>query len=249
MVRTIAKKLLAQYGVILSGAGRGMRFDPTGGNLRYILGPIIPYEENTLVRYLQRGAVFYDIGANIGFYALIAARTVGDTGKVYAFEPIQELTETIQKNARLNKINHLTVVNKGVGEQTGTMQLMVSDIPEISRVVQGEGVPVNGDGSAYREIPVVSIDDFVFGEKAPPPQVVMIDVEGAEFKVLRGMKRTLREHRPVILCENHWILDEMMEYCNSDLKEFGYVLQRMDGGELPTEPTYFHMLLLPKERV
>jgi FkbM family methyltransferase len=243
-VRNTLSGLLSRNGVILSGAGRGLRFDPTGGNIRYVLGPIIPYEENALVRYLEPGGVFYDIGANIGFYAIVAAKVVGKSGKVVAFEPFAEAVEAIRRNARLNKMENIITEECAVAESSGWMNLEISSHSETNRLTAaGNGT---SDGNV-KKVRTVSLDDYVFVENGPPPTVVMVDVEGAEFEVLRGMRRVLKEHRPIVLCENHWLVDQMNEYCAKELPELGYSVERMDGGSLPTEPIWYHFILKPKE--
>ncbi len=222
-----------------------MRFDPTGGSLRYILGPIIRYEEEALARYLDAGSVYYDIGANIGFYAIVGARLVGPTGQVFAFEPFPESVEAIRRNAAINGLTNLTVEARAVDRQSGWMSLEMTDISEMHKLA----VATDSDAApGVHKVPTVSVDDFVFGENAPPPSLVMIDVEGAEFRVLEGMRRTMKEHRPIVICENHWLVDEMVEFCRTQLPELGYTVKRLGSGDIPETPVWYHFLLMPQER-
>lgn len=244
LVRTIVGKAMASHGRILRGAGRGLRFDPTGGSLHYILGPIIRYEEEALVRFLKNGSIFYDIGSNIGFYAIVGARLVGTTGKVFAFELFPESAEAIRRNARLNRQTNVTVDGRAVDQESGWMNLALTEIPEMHRLDVGSG---RKHLPERHQVQTVSIDDFVFVEHAPPPSVGLIDVEGAEFRVLEGMRRTMKEYRPLVICENHWLVDEMQEFCRTDLPRLGYTVSRLGGGEIPDRPTWYHFILMPNE--
>jgi FkbM family methyltransferase len=228
--------------MILAGAGKGLRFDPANGSLRYLLGPIIRYEEELLVKYLSPGAVFYDIGANIGFYAIVGGRIVGAGGHVYAFEPFPESAEAIRNNARLNRFAQVTVEEAAVSDHSGELFLELKGQSEIHKLTDKRDENKNGI-----MVPVVALDDYISDRKGRAPSLVMIDVEGAELEVLAGMERTMQEHRPVIVCEIHWLVDQLNAFCAAHLDRLGYVIKRVDGGDLPTEPIWYHALFLPKE--
>jgi hypothetical protein len=95
------------------------------------------------------------------------------------------------------------------------------------------------------DVAMTSLDDFIRSHSARGPTLVMIDVEGAEIEVLRGMRETVLRHRPVIMCEVHWINDAFFSYCAEHLAPVGYTVRPLAGGEFPAEPSRFHALLLP----
>ena len=112
--------------VIPHGPAQGLRFDPCGSLPGYALGTTEPEEQEALVSWLQSGQVFYDIGANVGFFAVLAARLVGPTGKVYAFEPFPQSTEAIRKNAALNGFEQIVEVWQGaVSDRSGVGRLSI----------------------------------------------------------------------------------------------------------------------------
>jgi hypothetical protein len=76
----------------------------------------------------------------------------------------------------------------------------------------------------------------------------MIDVEGAEIDVLRGMRETIIRDRPIIMCEVHWINDEFFAYCRQNLLPIDYEVLPLGTEEFPLEPSRFHAVLKPRSR-
>ena len=87
MINKVAQRITTGEGIIQRGMGKGLRFDATNCNPGYLAGTSAPQEQKVLADVLQEGDVFFDVGANAGFYAVIGARLVGPEGIVYAFEP------------------------------------------------------------------------------------------------------------------------------------------------------------------
>ena len=239
LIERAAGNLAEGEGTIRHGVGAGLRFNATGGNVGYLLGTTEPEEQAALAGFLKPGAVFYDIGANIGFYSTIAARLVGETGHVYAFEPFPISATAVQTNASLNGFSNVTVVVAAVTNEQGVVSLAISDASRKHRVATtGE----NGN----IDVRSIRMDSYVTDENLRPPDVVMIDVEGAEVDVLKGMLETIRNHRPTIMCEVHWILDELYDFCRTELNPLGYELRTLTGEPLPTtQAVRYHALLIP----
>jgi FkbM family methyltransferase len=172
-------------------------FDPTSAQAYgFLTGTHEPMVAEALRRTLGPGRVFWDVGANIGFSALIAARLVGPAGAVVALDPQRECADAIRANAALNGFGQLQVVQAAAGAATGTADLIVvADSLWTRLATVGEH-----DLEARREhVAVVALDDL----EAPPPDVVKIDVEGAELDVLAGAQRLLSERRPILIVEMH----------------------------------------------
>jgi FkbM family methyltransferase len=156
--------------------------------------------QEALVRHLGPGDVVYDVGANLGFFSLVAARLVGPDGRVVAFEPAPENAEAIRRNARLNLIDNIVVIPRAVSSRAGTARLQIVDDQSWSRLEEFGEHP---DTERVLEVETVTIDELVGSGELPPPALVKIDVEGAEVAVLEGMRATIAEHRPAIVCELH----------------------------------------------
>lgn len=227
----------ASEGTIAHGVGAGLLFDARGGYSGYLLGTSEPEEQEFLAHHLKSGDVFYDIGANVGFFATIAARLVGEDGSVFAFEPFAASAQAARSNAERNGFSHLVVVEAAVADVSGEMVLDTAGGSAKNRL--SEDGTVTGP-----TVTVVAIDEWRMGGGAPPPQVVMLDVEGAELRVLAGMLGTLVEHRPLIVCEVHWLGNDFFEFVDKYVLPIGYRLLALDG-EVPVKPVRWHAVLQP----
>src|SRR5687767_9780556 len=118
-----SRRIIAGEGVIRHGLGAGTRFDATGRNPGFLFGTTDPLEQDALAHYLGPGGVFYDIGANLGFFCVLAARVVGSTGHVYAFEPHPEFARRVKKNADLNGFENVSVIQAAVADHSGRQRL------------------------------------------------------------------------------------------------------------------------------
>lgn len=214
--------------VMTTGPGAGLRFVPGPSNPAYATGGNeLPVQE-AVARHLKPGSVFYDIGANVGFFTAIAARLVGGGGLVYAFEPVPENARWIRLNAGLNRLGNVRIVRKAVSESSGSAQLWLAAYSGGSALASAAKPP---DAGKTLAVETVCIDDVVFSEWRAVPSVVKIDVEGAELNVLRGMSRTLREVRPVVVYEiddeHHAAFDQKRRACEDFLAGFGYRVEAL----------------------
>lgn len=223
----VSRRLRWRPLTILSGAGRGMRINLHGSAVAFATGVAERPLQGALAAELRPGATFFDIGANVGYVTLIAARLVGPSGRVVAFEPVPENVAAIRENLALNGIDWVEVHETAVARERGRAALIISDVSAFSRLAS---VNVPTGARETIEVQVISIDEFMASPGAPVPDVIKIDVEGAELEVLEGMRETLAAHRPVLLCEVH--------DCNSEyvalVDALGYVPVNLDA-DVPIE--------------
>ena len=146
------------------------------------------YEKGTtrLFRDLvKEGMVVLDIGANVGYYSLIVAQLVGEKGAVFAFEPAPDNLALLARNIKVNGFSNITPVPKAVSNKTGKGRLFLgNDTVSHSMYERHE------KGSI--EIEVTSLDVFMENINRPV-DLVKIDVEGSEMRVLEGMLETIRK--------------------------------------------------------
>jgi len=166
------------------------------------LGTYEPEVTRAARLFVHPGMTAYDLGANIGYVTMLLAKAVGETGRVVAVEPLPANLDRLLAAVQLNRMEHvIRVVPKAVGAVGGSARFLVHRSPGMGRLEAG-----GGGGSGFEsaiDIEVVSLDDLVHGQGFPLPDVIKIDLEGGEVEALQGMKRILREARPVLLIETH----------------------------------------------
>src|SRR6266540_171834 len=122
--------------------------------------------QEALRRLLAEGDVFYDLGANVGFFALLGARFVGPAGRVYAFEPVPESAEAARTNAELNGLLNVTVVQKAVGAAAGRDRLLLVEDLSWSHL---ENLGSHPRAQGALDVEVIAIEDLVREGTIEPP--------------------------------------------------------------------------------
>jgi FkbM family methyltransferase len=233
---------------ILVGAGRGLRvrFDDSALT-RAVSRAEAPVEE-VFLSLLQPGGVVYDVGANIGWYSLLAARAVGPAGRVVAFEPSVRNAALIQANAATNKLVNVTTIPAAVTDEDGwatfldqgSLEGRLSKDDTEAQAKRRERHQRKPLGSFV--VPVLSLDSWIPGSGAAEPNVVKIDVEGAEVGVIRGMAQTLRSVGPALIIELHGTQSEVADA----LDAVGYEHAPIDSEASTREgPWWAHILARP----
>jgi FkbM family methyltransferase len=232
--RRLRDRLAARVGgsgVVARGAAAGLRIDAAGSNPGYALGISEPAVQAELARALRPGAVFFDVGANVGFFTLIAARLVGPSGCVVAFEPLGENVAALRRNLAANGVDNVRVVPRALGR--GAERLPLGGPP-------GEPDPAlrarlsREPGAGGEPVDVAALDAVAAELALPAPDVVKIDVEGWEVEAIEGMTATLAAARPLLVVEVHDIPGERLpERVAAALADRGYACRQLphDGGQ------------------
>src|SRR5262249_9077095 len=184
-----------------------------------------------VVEHLRPGMIFYDIGANIGFFSLLAARLVGPSGRVVAFEADPEIGARLRANADKNSFSWINVEQQAVCAESRDVFFQRADASLTPD--RGLGHIVDRESPATICVRGVSLDDYA--QNAPSPDFVKCDVEGAEVEVFRGAERVLREKRPTILCEMH--SEDNRRALEAIFSRAGYSCRMLDQN---------HLLALPR---
>jgi len=202
-------------------AGLWLELNPRVGR-GYLRGETEAAIQELLAQRMQPGMVFYDLGANIGLFTLLAARLVGARGKVISFEPDAEIAARLRCNIRRNEFANVTVIEAGVWSKSGYVNFVAADSSSPDR---GVGRFLTGENEATgTPTQCVALDDLL--GSLPPPDAIKCDVEGAEVEALRGAERLLQTRRPWVLCEMH---SEANEHAvKQHLVRLGYTLEQLD---------------------
>ncbi len=146
-------------------------------------------------RVLRPGMGVLDLGANIGFFALLAASLVGPDGTVLAVEPNPRNVRLLEASRRLNGFGQLSVLQVAAGSSHGLLVLNSSYSNGTTA-----GLPDDVEGVLAAEtVPALRIDGVIPADRRI--DLIKIDVEGAEYPALLGCEATIRAHRPVIVSE------------------------------------------------
>jgi len=166
------------------------------GQIQLSGGAYEPQVMNALSRLLEPDSVAFDVGANIGVFALVMSRLC-PRGRVYAFEPAIESFDYLVRNLQANGARNVVAEHRAVYDTTGLVPFVFSpDYPP------GSFVSNNAEHSAdSRPMEAVRLDDYAEDRGIDRVDLIMIDAEGAEFAVLRGAERTIAVHRPALLVE------------------------------------------------
>jgi FkbM family methyltransferase len=199
-------------------AGIWLNLNPRTG-LDALRGAFEPEVQEALERYLRPGMTFYDLGANIGFFSLLAARLVGEQGRVIAFEADPEIAARLREHVDRNSFRSVTVVEKAAWSKAS--KVFFERVDPATSPDRGLGHVVDTSSANTIEIEAVTLDDFA--RTSPAPDFIKCDVEGAEAEVFRGAQTLLVEKRPGILCEIH--SEANRRALLADLKRFGYICE------------------------
>ena len=163
---------------------------------------------------INEGDIVVDVGASIGYFTLLAARLVGNKGKVFAFEPGPENFKILKKNVEVNKYDNIILEQKSVSDINGKINL------NFTEHIGFHSTDFSSDDPVCLRLPTTSITLDKYFENLNligKINFIKMDVEGGEFKVLSGMRTILKQQK------NLKILTEFMKYfliqVGSDPKE------------------------------
>lgn len=168
----------------------------------YWLGSYEPDLLHALAEFAGEGMTVFDVGANIGYITLAIAGLVGEDGLVVAFEALPSNVRRLEEHVRLNGFDQrVSVVHAAVVDRGGPVEFLVHESHGMGKAAGSAGR--KADYGQSIEVPGISIDDYVFRQANPAPDVVKMDIEGGEVLALRGMGRVLASSHPVLLLELH----------------------------------------------
>lgn len=153
----------------------------------YLFGVWEPNISRWMVEHLRAGDVVIDVGANIGYYSLLASRCVGPTGRVIAFEPVPSISRSLANNLELNGVSNVEII-----------PCIASDGPGATEIFRSRGSNLGASSTHFQDgfeseglVRQVQGADIVDESLWCRVRAVKVDTEGDEFRVLRGFKPLL----------------------------------------------------------
>lgn len=200
--------------------GYRMRVDWTKKR-SFAYGTWEPEVVKVIQQHVSPGMTVLDVGAHSGFYTLLLSKLVGPQGHVIAFEPLPVNFRILEENIALNGLKNVTARREAVGERSGELKFEVPG-QEDSLVA---GPFRDDDARGVIDVPVVSLDDFLF-ERGLKVDLIKMDVEGAEDDVMRGAQRMLETFHPGMAVELHNVDKQTGRHpVVVYLEEMGYQIQ------------------------
>jgi FkbM family methyltransferase len=196
---------------ILQGPLRGKKWIVGSQRHAFWLGSYEASMQKLIAREVRPDAVFYDVGANVGFYSLLASILVG-SGRVFAFEPLPANVAYLYKHLALNAAKNVEVFELAICDQGGTA------------FFEQEGTGAMGrlqDKGSLR-VATGTLDSLVQEQKLAPPDYIKMDIEGAETKALVGAMLCFQRFKPVLFLATHG--REIHKECCDLLRSWNYEL-------------------------
>jgi FkbM family methyltransferase len=213
--------------------------------------PVIPnhvWEPQTtklLLHFSNHAKNVIIAGAYFGDQAIPVANNIKHTGLCHTFEPNKYNSDLIIENAKLNGLQNVLINNLALWNKSGE-KLVFEGEDALASTIEATDTTSN-------VLHTITIDDYVNENKVGNVDLLMIDVEGSEIKVLQGATKMLKEHKPVVVFETHSLYDDWSNGLQNSpssllMKSLGYEVfavrefhQNIDTGDMPVE-------LLPLER-
>ena len=197
--------------LVIKGPLRGFRWI-TGAavgeakGLSVLINMAEPFQMDLAKNISSKSSICFDIGANVGLYTLLFARY---SKNVYAFEPLPRNISYLYKTLEINKIKNAIIVPCAVADKNGLFWFQ-KGIDYSTGKLSDQG---------HQPMTCISLDEFIMKSNVIP-NVLKIDVEGAEFRVIKGAKNLLLKYKPILFLSTHG--EEIKNNCLSYLKQLNY---------------------------
>lgn len=210
---------------ILSGQLRGWRWITGAATHGCWLGTYEREAQRVFRDQVYEGNVVLDVGANAGFFTLLAAKRAGSRGAVYAFEPLQRNLDYLRLHVAANGLANVQVLPIALASRAGVARFAGAASPAMGRLSEEGDVEVRTE----------ALDDLVASGRVAAPDFIKMDVEGAEYDVLTGAATVMQRERPVLLLSTHGWREH--ERCCALLREWDYALTIIRDGSVDGQYT------------
>jgi FkbM family methyltransferase len=153
-----------------------------------------------MLSYIKEGDIIIDVGTNIGCSVMNFALKTGSDGKIYGFEPDIINYNQCKKHINLNKFENISLYNIGIGNNSGKYNLIIDDPNNRGT----NKISINDKSKIKKEsieVLITTIDEWVLKNKIEKINVIKIDVEGFDLKVIEGAEETIKKYNPILFVE------------------------------------------------
>lgn len=185
------------------------------------------FKEQKSRKYFEliKKGTFVDVGANVGRYSIMVANNLKGKGRLVAIEPAPEVFETLKKNVKLNKINNAILVNTACFSKNKVLKFYITKtLGQHSLYGKGKNIKLKAR----------KLDDILKEHKINDVNLIKIDVEGAEFEVIKGASKTISGQKPMIIFES--LEEERADKIKKFLEKKGYKIHQISNRNYFAEP-------------
>lgn len=207
---------------VIKGPLKGIKFilgshSGEGGGASVYFNMVEQMQTESFLKNVKKGDILFDVGANVGYYTVLGSRLTGSQGKVFAFEPLVSNISYLHRHVKINKLENVTIIPCACSDAQSIVTFFHNDNNAMGRIESSEIEGVNE--SKMTLVSTVSLD-AVADKLNTIPNIIKIDVEGAELSVLRGAERIISTSKPLIFLSVH--SDMLRTTCLKYLSDFGY---------------------------
>ena len=202
---------------ILQGPLRGKRWIARSFDHGCWLGSYEAAKQRKIIEFVRPGMICWDVGANVGFYTLLFAELVGSGGPVFAFEPVPRNIDLLRRHVEMNRYQNVHILPCALGDFDGEAEFDPGPNSSMGHMATGGPLRVSCSRA----------DTLLAAGEVEAPDVIKVDVEGAEASVLRGAC-TAMEKRPIVFLATHG--ETAHRACLGLLTTSGYKVRALDGG-------------------
>ncbi|HET7216244.1 MAG TPA: FkbM family methyltransferase [Terriglobia bacterium] len=164
-----------------------------------LLGVHEPVCTRVYLQHLRKGDHILDVGSNLGYYALVAGRAIGPTGRVLGFEPARDVFSILERNVTRSGLKNIQVFPWAISDRSEPIEFFGSEIPSWGSLIREKDLLQ----AKPTTVQAKKLDDLLDEFPGFQPTVVRMDVEGGELMALEGAKHLLQKHKPRIFVEFH----------------------------------------------
>lgn len=202
-----------------------------------------PFESDLFLNFILPDSVVIDVGANIGYYSLLAAKKLDAKrgGVLFAFEPEQRNFELLEKNIDLNRVETVVPMNQAIALENGSMDLF------LSKTNKGDHQLYFSPERERQTVKTVSLDGFIH-ERSIHPTVLKVDTQGYDFLILKSAAKYIQSVEHLVLFTEFWDYGnrhadlnskEYFDFLQDSFKEVLYI----DEEKQKTYPVDFDFML------
>ena len=199
---------------------------------QHVVGKPQGFESETLKRFselVKNGDTVLDIGANVGVFSLLGSKLVGETGKIYAFEPSQNTFNALTENLSLNNIKNVFPQRLALSNTEGVIHLGAVENDALNFI------DVKNKNTAGEAVEMTTLDKWLKINNLNKIDFIKIDIEGAELLCFKGAIEMLKNAPPTILMECNEVWCKRFDYSVFDLLQFlhgfGYTFEQYEEAQ------------------